>query len=355
MKTLQRFSSAQHFTVVPTRGWVPNMTATLTEVAARAGVSLATASRAFKDPGMLAPETRQRVMAAAHDVGYGAPAYNGSRTFGVVVPDMSNAVLSAQIKSIQNEAWHGRHRMVLADTSEDVVREKEILERMSRELDGIVLISPRLPAAEIRAAAGAVPLVIINAEAAHTPCVLMDVAQGLREAVEHLHALGHRRIVYVPGPATSWANARRQDVLLQLCAERDLDLVMVGNQAASVLGGMSAAAAVVSSGATAVVAYNDLVALGVMSGARDLGRRCPEDLSIVGIDDIDMAAVSEPGLTSVRLAIERSGALGLEMLLDLITGRPLTREEVRLESQLIVRRSTSLAHPATPPTPPHAR
>jgi LacI family transcriptional regulator len=122
---------------------------------------------------------------------------------------------------------------------------------------------------------------------------------------------------------------------------------MVGNQAASVLGGMSAAAAVVSSGATAVVAYNDLVALGVTSGARHLGRRCPEDLSVVGIDDIDMAAVSEPGLTSVKLAIDRSGALGLEMLLDLITGRPLAREEVRLESQLIVRRSTSPSHPPT--------
>ncbi|QHK22629.1 substrate-binding domain-containing protein (plasmid) [Pseudarthrobacter psychrotolerans] len=323
------------------------MTATLTDVATRAGVSLATASRAFKDPSMLATDTRQRVMVAAHEVGYGAPAYSGSRTFGVVVPDLSYAVLSAQTKAIQNQAWHGRHRMVLADTSEDTGREKEILERMSRELDGIVLISPRLSPSDIQAAAGAVPLVIIDAQVANTPCVLMDVTQGLREAVEHLQALGHRKIVYVPGPATSWANARRQDVLVRLCAERDVALVMVGNQTASLLGGMSAAAAVVSSGATAVIAYNDRVALGVMSGIRDMGLRCPEDLSIVGIDDIDMAAVSEPGLTSVRLAVDRSGALALEMLLDLITGRPLARKEVGLESQLIVRRSTSVARPAT--------
>ncbi|RDV10433.1 LacI family transcriptional regulator [Arthrobacter sp. RT-1] len=323
------------------------MAATLSDVATRAGVSLATASRAFKDPAMLASGTRQRVMAAAAEVGYGAPLYNGSRTLGVVVPDMSNAVLSAQIKSMQEQVWHGRHRMVLADTSEDTVREREILERMSSELDGIVLVSPRLPALDIEAAVGAAPLVIVNAEAGTAPRILMDEAQGLREAVEHLYALGHRKIVYVPGPASSAANTRRKAALVRFCQERDIDLVFAGNQAATVLGGRSAAASVIASGATAVVAYNDLVALGVMSGARDLGRQCPGDLSIVGIDDIEMASVFDPGLTTVRLPIERSGALGMEMLLDLIAGRSLSRTEVRLESQLIVRYSTSTAPSGT--------
>lgn len=319
------------------------MTATLTDVAKRAGVSLATASRAFKDPAMLAAATRQRVMAAAAEIGYRAPLFNGGRSVGVVVPDMSNAVLSAQIKSMQDQVWHGRHRMVLADTGEDLVREKEILERMARELDGIVLVSPRLPAPDIEAAVGTAPIVLVNAEAGNAPRILMDEAQGLREAVEHLYALGHRKLVYVPGPASSWANTRRQDALVRLCRERDVDLVFSGNQAASVLGGKSAAASVIASGATAVVAYNDLVALGVMSGARNLGRHCPGDLSIVGIDDIEMASVFEPGLSTVKLPIERSGALGMEMLLDLIAGRSLPRKEVRLESQLIVRHSTSTA------------
>jgi LacI family transcriptional regulator len=237
--------------------------------------------------------------------------------------------------------------MVLADTSEDTVREREILERMSSELDGIVLVSPRLPALDIEAAVGAAPLVIVNAEAGTAPRILMDEAQGLREAVEHLYALGHRKIVYVPGPASSAANTRRKAALVRFCQERDIDLVFAGNQAATVLGGRSAAASVIASGATAVVAYNDLVALGVMSGARDLGRQCPGDLSIVGIDDIEMASVFDPGLTTVRLPIERSGALGMEMLLDLIAGRSLSRTEVRLESQLIVRYSTSTAPSGT--------
>lgn len=323
------------------------MTATLSDVATRAGVSLATASRAFKDPTVLAAGTRQRVMAAAAEIGYGAPLYSGSRTLGVVVPDMSNAVLSAQIKSMQEQVWHGRHRMVLADTGEDTIREKEILKRMSTELDGIVLVSPRLPSLEIEAAVGVAPLVIVNAEAGNVPRILMDESQGLREAVEHLYALGHRKVVYVPGPAFSAANARRKDALVRLCGDRNIDLVLSGNQAATVLGGRSAAASVIASGATAVVAYNDLVALGIMSGARDLGRQCPRDLSIVGIDDIEMAAVFDPGLTTVRLPIERSGALGMEMLLDLIAGRTPSRQEVRLDSQLIVRYSTSPAPSTT--------
>jgi LacI family transcriptional regulator len=282
-------------------------------------------------------------MAAASEMGYGAPVPNGGRTFGVVVPDISNSVFAALIKAIQNQAWHGRHRMVLADTNEDASREQEILERMSGEVDGIVLCSPRLSSSLIQQAAGSLPLIIINGEAEHAASVLMDADEGLRQAVEHLHALGHRKVAYVPGPASSWANARRHDAVARFCAERAVELVVVGNQAATVLGGLAAAAAVASSGATAVVAYNDLVALGVQSGARDLGKRCPEDISVVGIDDLDVAAAAEPGLTSVRVDIERSGSLGLEMLLEQIAGKPRTAEEVHLDSQLVVRRSTSLA------------
>lgn len=317
------------------------MTVSLTDVATLAGVSLATASRAFKDPGRLASETRQRVMAAASELGYDVPVPNGSRTFGVVVPDTSNAVFAALIKSIQNQAWYGRHRMMLADTDEDAGREQEILGRMSREVDGIVLCSPRLSPELIRQATGSSPLVIINGEAEDIPRILMDADQGLSQAVEHLHALGHRKVAYVPGPASSWANLRRSDLVARFCAERGIELVTVGNQSATVLGGLAAAASVVSSGATAVVAYNDLVALGVQSGARALGKHCPEDLSIIGIDDLDVAAAAEPGLTSVRVDIARSGSLGLEMLLEQIVGKPQTNETIHLKSQLVVRHSTS--------------
>jgi LacI family transcriptional regulator len=125
-----------------------------------------------------------------------------------------------------------------------------------------------------------------------------------------------------------------------------MELVTVGNQNATVDGGLAAAASVVASGATAVVAYNDLVAIGMLAGARSLGYHCPEDISVVGIDDLDIAAAAEPGLTSVRVPIERSGSLGLELLLEQMAGNSSPTEAIHLNSQLIVRGSTFAARTA---------
>ena len=320
------------------------MGATLTDVARRAGVSLATASRAFNDPDRLATETHERVLAAASELKFEAPlSSHGSRTFAVVVPDVGNAVFAALIRSIQDQAWHGRHRMILANTAEDSAREQEILQTFGRSVDGVILCSPRVSSAVIKAALGTTPLVVINGETDFAPSVLMDVEEGIRQAVEHFFALGHRRIAFVPGPVSSWANQRRLQCVVARAAEWNMELTTVGNQAATVNGGLAAAAAVGSSGATAVIAYNDLVALGVQAGARTLGYHCPEDLSIVGIDDIDVGAASEPGLTSIRVAFTRSGSLSLELLLDRIAGKPIPDKAIHLTSQLIVRGSTFAA------------
>ncbi|WP_138444376.1 LacI family DNA-binding transcriptional regulator [Sinomonas susongensis] len=317
------------------------MPATLTDVARRAGVSLATASRAFSDPGRLAPETRQKVVAAAEELGYEIPGQSGPRTIGVVVPDVANAVFAALIKALQERAWPGRHRMLLAHTAESPDREREQVGALAGVADGIVLCSPRLPAGELRGLTGTVPTVVVNGEAELAPSVLLDAGEGLRQAVEHLSALGHRRLAYVPGPPSSWADTQRLDAVTQLCAERQLELVTVGHQSATVDGGAAAAASVVASGATAAIAYNDLVAVGLLAGARLLGRHCPEDLSVVGIDDLDVAAAAEPGLTSVRVAIEQGGTLALDLLLGMLAGKPYTASPVRLGAQLIVRGSTS--------------
>lgn len=317
------------------------MAATLTDVARVAGVSLATASRAFSDPDRLAVETRRKVLAAAAGLKFDAPTQSKFRTFAVLVPDIGNAVNAALLRSIQDQAWHGRHQMLLGSTAEDADREQEMLRSLGRSADGVILCSPRLPAAAIKEAIGATPLVVINGEVDFAPSVLMDGEEGLRQAMEHLFALGHRRITFVPGPVSSWANQRRLQLVTHFAAEWEIELTTVGNQSATVNGGLAAAAAVVASGATAVIAFNDLIALGVQAGARLLGRRCPEDLSIVGIDDLDVGAASQPGLTSVQLAITRSGSIGLELLLAQLAGKTLPDNAIHLPSQLIVRGSTS--------------
>lgn len=233
--------------------------------------------------------------------------------------------------------------MILSNTAEDPARETEILRSFGRGVDGVILASPRLAPAAIKAAIGSTPLVLINLETEFAPSVLLDVEEGIRQAVEHLYALGHRKVAYVPGPASSWANQRRLQCVTALAAEWNIELITVGNQSATINGGRAAAAPVVYSGATAVIAFNDLVALGVQAGARTLGFHCPERLSLVGIDDLDVGAASEPGLTSIGTAIARSGSLSLELLLDQIAGTPVPAEAVHLGSQLIVRGSTFAA------------
>lgn len=317
------------------------MAALLTDVAKRAGVSLATASRAFGDPHRLAAATRQRVLSAASEIGYEASAGVSVRTFGVIVPDSANPIFAALLKAMQNQAWPGRHRMMLSDTNEEPEREREILGEATT-LDGVILCSPRLPAEEISVITRGTPLVTINREVEHTTSILIEATIGIRQAVEHLSALGHRKLVYVPGPAASWANARRLETASESCRAWNIELVVVGNQAATIQGGLAAAASVTAAGPTAVIAYNDLVALGVKSGVRSLGRRCPEDISIIGIDDLDIAAISGPGLTSVRVAIERGGSLAVELLLERIAGKP-PKPALHLDSQLIVRGSTTTA------------
>ncbi|MGU3646278.1 LacI family DNA-binding transcriptional regulator [Microbacterium sp. C23T] len=309
-------------------------------MARRAGVSVATASRAFGEPDRLAVATRDRVLRAASDLGYANPqAATATRTIGVIVPDVANPVYATLLKAIEGQAWHGRHRIVLFDADEDLRREREQIER-ARKLDGMLLCSPRLPDEDVLALVGKTPYVVINRLLEGAPCVLMDPEHGPRQAVEHLAALGHRHIAYAAGPLGSWADSRRSDTVARACESFGIRLTRLSHHAASIQGGRAAAAPAAASGATAVIAYNDLVALGVEAGMSDLGRSCPDDISIVGIDDIEMAGAVTPGLTTVRMPIGRSGALAVDLLLQAMAGAPVEEAAV-LNSQLIVRGSTA--------------
>lgn len=322
------------------------MAATLTAVAQAAGVSIATASRAFSAPDRLAPATLQKVQQAADELGYSAltgSTDSAGRTIGVVVPDIANAIYGSLIKAIHDQAWHGRHRVVLFDTAEDPRREREQIER-AKELDGFLLCSPRLPADELDALLADARCVIVNRALDGHPNVLFDTDNGVRQSVDHLVALGHRHIAYAAGPRDSWAEEQRMAGAERACAEHGVRFTPLPHTAATIQGGRATAATALSSGATAVLAYNDLVAMGLQAGIATLGRRCPEDLSIVGIDDIDLVGAMQPGLTTVHLAMDRCGSLAVEMLIAALAA-DVDTEIVHLESQLIVRGTTGPPRP----------
>jgi LacI family transcriptional regulator len=318
------------------------MSATLSAVAKASGVSLATASRAFSEPHRLSRETRANVVRAARELGYrGGHALPVGRTFALIVPDIANPVIAALVKSIQERAWLGRHFMMLGDSNEDPQRERELVRYLAPQVDGIIACSPRLEAGELLEYSGRLPLVLLNRDSAHTSAVLMDTSEGVRQAVEHLKALGHERIAYASGPSASWSNERRYDAVVDACRAHGIDLVTLGSSAASVQGGLGVAATVAACRATAVLAYNDLIALGIQSGLRSLNVDVPRDISVIGVDDLDLAAVSRPGLTSIGVPLARIGARSLEVLLDQLGNPDYQRQTIQFGSQLIVRESTA--------------
>jgi LacI family transcriptional regulator len=324
------------------------MSPTLTEVAKLAKVSLSTASRAFSDPQRLGPETLRKILTAAQELGYEQPqsrptelsAHPDAATVAVVVPDIANPVFGAFVKAAQGQGWHRRQTIVLADTDFNPDQEREVIQHLRDRADGVVVCSPRLEAEDVIGACGRTPTVLVNRETPGADCVLADATDGLRQAVEYLAALGHRRIAYVQGSQRSWSNSHRVALTRTLTAEADLDLEVLGWQSETVAGGTAAAASVVASGASAVITHNDLVALGVISGARALGVRVPEDLSVVGTDDIPFAEASHPSLTSIALPMARAGVLSLELLGRTLADEQRTHRTVRLPTQLVVRGST---------------
>lgn len=339
------------------------MAPTLTDVAKRAGVALSTASRAFNDPDRLGPETLRKVVEAARELGYEAPQSRASGagvrdfqqdTVAVIVPDVANPVFGSFVKSAQREGWHRRLAVVVADTDFAPERERELIGHLRHRAAGVIVCSPRLEADEVIGLCGDTPVVLVNRETDQADCVLADARDGLRQTVEYLAALGHRKLAYVQGSSRSWSNAHRVALAAELTAQYGLELDLLGRQAETVAGGTAAAASVLASGATAVLAHNDLVALGILAGARTLGVRVPDHLSVVGFDDIPFAEVSHPALTSVSVPMAQAGASGVERISSAVSGERSRPGALRLATQLHVRASTGPVPAAARPFAAHS-
>jgi DNA-binding LacI/PurR family transcriptional regulator len=333
---------------------------TLRDVARAAGVSAATASRALAaEPGAVATDRRERVLRAADELGYrrpgAAPATTPSRRVGVIVPDMENPFFSGMVKGIGHRARAAGVTVFVADADEDSQVEAELVRGMASQVDGLVLCSPRMSDAALAALPDDLQVLLLNRECAGLPSIAVDNADGVRQALEHVHALGHRRIAYAGGPADSWSDQeRRRGLHAAVAALPDVDLVEVGHFPPVFAGGVAAADLVVAAGATAVIAHNDLVALGVLDRLRARGIDVPGQVSVVGFDDVPAATQVSPALTTVAIPIRMLGRAAVDVLLDGADGRggrrPIEPAVRRVAVSLVVRGSTG---PAPRPAPAH--
>ncbi len=322
---------------------------TVHDVARAAGVSISTVSRALATPDRVAAPTRDRVTAAARELGYrpnrAASVLRAGRSgaFGLVVPDLANPFFATVAKGAQARARQRGLGLFVVDTDEDPELEAEAIAHLAPQTDGILLCSPRAVGSAVAALEGR-PVVLVNQNADGLPSVVTDQAGGMLRAVEHLRALGHRRVAYVGGPRSSWSDRRRREGLREAVELfDDVELVELGDFRPQVAGGQAAADLVVASGATAVVTFNDLVAIGLVDRLRARGLRVPRDLSVVGCDDSYVASLVDPALTTLRADLRDVGRRAVDHLAAVAgPGRDTLAEVPPLDVELVVRASTAL-------------
>jgi DNA-binding LacI/PurR family transcriptional regulator len=333
--------------------------ASIHDVAALAGVSVATVSRSFTIPEVVRDATRESVVAAATALGYqpnrAARGLITGRTgnIGVIVPDLGNPYFHAVLKGAQARARRADYAVFVADGQESASEEEALINAMSKQVDGIVLCSSRLAPGKLAALEATPTVVLLNRRVAGLPSVIVDSADGMKQAVHHLASLGHVRGAFVSGPRHSWSNRERHKGLRAAALECDIEVVTIGPVAPQFESGVGAAERVLEAGVTAVLAYNDLVAVGILSRLAQLGVTVPDELSVVGFDDIPLAAMVTPALTTVALPTALAGQAAVDLLLGRLenAGPPTARDLRKLPASLVIRGSTSAPAAVREPAP----
>jgi LacI family repressor for deo operon, udp, cdd, tsx, nupC, and nupG len=333
----------------------PHRRPTLTDVAEAAGVAASTVSRAFTRPQRVNHRTREHVLRVAGELGYvpnpTAQALGTGRTrrIALLVPDITNPYFSGVIKGAERAAAAAGLTLVLGDTAENSTSEAELVRRLERAVDGFVISASRLTDDELRAAAERIPITLVNRATPGLGCVVADYDSGTRQIVDHLASYGHRSFVFASGPAESWSGARRWHGLQAAAADRGLESRRSGPYVPTLAGGPPAADAAVAAGASAVVCHNDMLAIGVLRRLAERGLRVPDDVSVVGFDDMFGAEFCQPPLTTLAERTSDAGARAVEVLVQQLPQRVSETEGPArvLPTHLVVRGSTGPA-PASP-------
>jgi LacI family transcriptional regulator len=299
------------------------------------------------------PAVADRVRASASELDYRPSHLARSLALGqtsavaFVVPDLANPAFQAVLSSLSKTAAHDGYRVLVADSAETPSDEPLLAAEVRRRCDAIVLCAPRMSDEELAALAGELqPLVLINRvpPGIRTPALSIDYQKGIIKLAQHLYELGHRRMLYLEGPASSASNAHRVAGLEDFAARTKgvrIDRMAAGAGAED---GRGAAAKVRSSKATAVLAYNDLVAIGLIDGLQELGLSVPDDISVTGFDDIPFARYTSPSLTTASVPHAELGVQAWRRMIALIRHED-PEHDVQFQPRLEIRRST--AAPAT--------
>jgi DNA-binding LacI/PurR family transcriptional regulator len=331
------------------------MGSNIREVAARAGVSRATVSRVFAQPEVVVDGTRRRVLDAARELGWApnqtAQSLARGRTgnLGLLIPDVSNPAFGAPIKEVQTFVRERGYSLFIAAGDGSTEDERALVHAVAAKVDGLVLVAPRMSPQQLADVRQISPLTLVNRVAPGIPSTVIPGRDGMTALVEHLAEMGYDRLMYLEGPGFSPSNAHRLDAFREATQNSGIDGITLGPFEPEYLAaGARAVDEVLRRQPKAVIGFNDLLAVGLISQLQRRGIQPGRDIGVAGFDGSWLCDSTTPSLTSVHLPFSHAIRSAVLDVIDLIEDREaVTLRE--LPSRLVVAGSTNPA-----PSPVHA-
>ncbi|HEX6358103.1 DUF6807 family protein [Actinophytocola sp.] len=326
---------------------------TIEEVAAAAGVSRATVSRVMNGRTSVAPEIAARVHAAADRLQYRPSniarslSLGRTNTVALVVPDLGNPMFQQVLRGAMAAAAESGYRVLVAETAESVTEEAETALEARLRCDALILASPRMPEEELAALLlRAAPLLVLNRPVTGAPTLAVDYAHGMAAIVDHLVDLGHRDLAYLAGPSTAASNQARLRGLDEAMRRHPFLRVRTIPAGTTIEEGYRVADEVLESRATGALAFNDLVAFGLLARLNETGVAVPGDISVTGFDGIELSRYATPSLTTGSVSQVALGRRAWERLVMAMEGADEGAEPEMIQPELVVRASSGPVPPA---------
>jgi DNA-binding LacI/PurR family transcriptional regulator len=338
---------------VPRKGEDKRMVYTMRDVAAQAGVSPSTVSRVLSNTHYISAKTEKRVLEVVRELNYYKNVHarrlatGKSDLFGMVISEIANPFFAEVIKGFQGTAWDLGFDVLLLNTEYVPARTESVIRKLiESDVRGVAIMTSSIDheMAKPLTEAG-IGVVFSNLSRAEKLVgnVSIDYKRGILEAIEHVAALGHRLAAVIGGPETNRTAAHIREALVTGLKQRGMETCLTTSSNYRVDAGASAVREILSSPKTPTVIFcgSDLIALGAITALEDAGVRIPEDVSIVGIDDISFACLARPPLTTIQVPRESLGSTAFHALQKMLNLKRQRGTEYSLETKLVIRKSTA--------------
>lgn len=324
---------------------------TIYDIAREAGVNPSTVSRALSQPGRVAAKTEFRIRRIAEQLGYLDPgaenntdALPSTGMLAAIVPTLTNPLYAAIANAMQRRLETKGYGLITLDTDEKPAVERKAMSYVMRNVDGVALISSRLSEPDIRRIMLVKPVILLNRAIPGLASVTVDMAKAIDDAVHALKDSGHSSITYLAGPASSWSNEYRRRYIRAAAFRYDMTYRVVRECDPNITGGAKAVDQYLIRPTDAVFAFNDALAAGFIAAAHKNGLRIPEDVSVIGFDNTEMASLLTPALSTIDMLGDDMAISAADALVNAVRNPGATRPEPIALNAKFIGRDTVNAH-----------